>query len=184
MKRIVRKGAFESNSSSSHSLVVTKATTTETPDVWLTKDGMIDIWDETDLEFCGSPQAPLVEFRDKLRYLIAAYSQDKEKINEIVETVKRIIPDCNGIKFPRRNNLWPYDIEVDSYGYIDHQSSHILRNYLEKHNVSFEEFLTRNKYIIVLDGDEYNMWESFKAAGLINEDFIVKEIGIYDKEYY
>lgn len=184
MKRIVRKGLFESNSSSSHSLVITGATTTEVPDPWLNKDGMLTIWDEDDLAFDRRPQPPLIKFEDKLRYLIAAYSQNKEKINEIIETVKRIVPDCKGIEFPYRRNLHQYDIEVDSYGYIDHQSSHILRNYLEKHNVSFEEFLTHDKYVIVLDGDEYDMWGSFKASGLINEDFIEKEIGIYDEDYY
>lgn len=37
---------------------------------------------------------------------------------------------------------------------------------------------------IVLDGYEYGMWDNFKEAGLINEDFIEKEIGIYDEEDY
>lgn len=181
MKKIIRKGVFESNSSSSHSLVITKSTEVESlDDVWM-RDGMIQIWG--DVEFGRSPNAPLTDFDGKLKYLIAVYFQHKDKIAEIVETVKRIVPDCKGIEFPEQY-LRGSDSYVADYGYIDHQSSHILRNYLEKHNVSFEEFLTNKRYVMVLDGDEYGMWGKFKESGLINEDYIEKEIGIYDENYY
>lgn len=182
MKKIVRQSTFETNSSSSHSLVITKSTEIERhPDVWL-HDGYLSLYCSA-LEFDRSPEAPLVDFYDKLRYLIASYKNDEDKINEIVEVVKKIIPECKGIKFPKNDEYYCCDIEEkDSnyYGYIDHQSNGILRDYLVKYNVSFEEFLTNKKYIIIIDGDEYNMWGIFKESGLINEDFIEKEIDGYD----
>lgn len=185
MKKIIRKNTFETNSSSSHSLVITKSTEVEKDidDLYLCNDGVLYLW-ERDLDFYRNPDVPLTTFRKKLGYLIAAYRYDEEKINEIVEVVKKVIPDCKGVKFPQRSEyVWYEPTNVGKgnyYGDIDHQSDGILKDYLESNNISFEEFLTNKKYIIILDGDEYGMWETFKESGLINEDFIEKEIGIYD----
>lgn len=176
MKKIIRKGIFETNSSSSHSLVVTKNNQLEVFDEnpwWLHDDGTISIYDT---EFGRMPNRPLIDFYHKLQYLIAAYQYDENKLKEIEDTVKEIIP--NFVKF---NYYKDYNDEI-CYGYIDHQSAGLIPNYLEKHNISFKEFLTNKKYVIIIDGDEYGMWEGFKLAGLINEDFIEDEEGIWDYE--
>lgn len=182
MRKIVRQGTFETNSSSSHSLVITKSTEVEShPSVWL-HDGYLRLYD-CDLEFERTPNKPLTTFKEKLGYLIASYRNNEDKIDEIVEVVKKLIPECSGIKFPQNGEFYLFGIEEEPrnyYGYIDHQSSGILKNYLTECNISFEEFLTNKKYIIIIDGDEYNMWGIFKESGLINEDFIEKEIDGYD----
>ena len=51
----------------------------------------------------------------------------------------------------------------------------IVQSYIEKHNLSLEEFLINKKYIIILDGDEYDMWGTMKESGLVNLDFIKEE---------
>lgn len=178
MRKIIRQGTFETNSSSSHSLVITKSKQVEKyPKVWL-HGGYLRLYTD-DLEFERTPNKPLTTFKEKLGYLIASYRNDENKIDEIVEVVKKLIPECHGIEFPE--DVFGFEEESGNYyGYIDHQSSGILKKYLTEYNVSFEEFLTNKKYIIVIDGDEYNMWGAFKESGLINEEFIEKEIDGYD----
>ena len=184
MKKVIRRGIFESNSSSSHSLIITKNTEIEDfSNFRLREDGTLEIWWDRDLEFDRSPEAPLIDFYGRLKYLIASYSNDEEKINEIAETVKELIPGCTGIKFPKQYR-WRDDKEYIYYGYVDHQSSGILHRYLSKYNVSFKEFLTNKKYIIILDGDEYCMWDAMKESGLINKDYIKQEVGIDGEENY
>lgn len=177
MKKIIRKGVFESNSSSSHSLVVTKNEKVEIFDEipwWLHEDGTIRVGGYR-ADFGRSPDRPLTDFYDKLNYLIAAYQYDENKLNEIEDTVKEIFPSFTKFNYYKDD----YDGEID-YGNIDHQSADLIPRYLKKHNISFKEFLTNKKYVIIIDGDEYGVWDRFKEAGLINKDYIVDEAGIDD----
>ena len=63
-------------------------------------------------------------------------------------------------------------------GMIDHQSAGLLQNFLKDKNISLKEFLSNQKYIIVIDGDEYCDFNRLLNSGIIDKDFI-KEI--YDK---
>lgn len=56
----------------------------------------------------------------------------------------------------------------------------ILVGFLEKENISLEEYLTNRKYVVIQDGDEYCEFGNFKRSGLINLDVIDHE---YPKEY-
>lgn len=175
MKKIVRCGTFETNSSSSHSLVVTKSSDVFTPEeirenFWVDKDRLIWMGSYR-LDFGRNPNAPLVSFADKLRYLIAAYcNSNPEKIDELLSIVRKYVPEVKGFKFDLTYNGNRY-----YYGSIDHQSIGVVRSYIEKHNLSLEEFLINKKYIIILDGDEYDMWGAMKESGLVNLDFIEEE---------
>lgn len=57
-------------------------------------------------------------------------------------------------------------------GYVDED---ILSGFLEKENMSIEEFLLNKRYVVVQDGDEYCYWQDIKATGLINMDMIDHE---------
>lgn len=177
MKKIVRCGTFETNSSSSHSLVVTKSSDVFTPEeirenFWVDKDRLIWMGSYR-LDFGRNPNAPLVSFADKLRYLIATYcNSNPEKIDELLSIVQKYVPEVKGFKFDLT-----YNGNRCYYGSIDHQSMGIVRSYIEKHNLSLEEFLINKKYIIILDGDEYDMWGTMKESGLVNLDFIEEEYG-------
>lgn len=62
-------------------------------------------------------------------------------------------------------------------GYVD---GDMLSGFLEKENISLEEYLTNKKYVVIQDGDEYNEFGNFKRSGLINLDAIDHE---YPREY-
>lgn len=63
-------------------------------------------------------------------------------------------------------------------GFVDHQSSDLLCKLLSK-EISLEEFIFNPKYIVIIDGDEYNNFDIMKKAGLIKEENIKNEISVY-----
>lgn len=55
----------------------------------------------------------------------------------------------------------------------------ILGGFLERENISLEEYLTNKKYVVIQDGDETCYWNAMKKTGLVNMDIIDYE---YPKE--
>lgn len=54
-------------------------------------------------------------------------------------------------------------------GYVD---KNILSGFLQKENISIEDFLINKKYVVIQDGDEYCYWDDMKKSGLVNMDAI------------
>lgn len=176
----IRHSVFETNSSSSHSISIRKIDKITTPEEieeefkWrLGTDGVLMIWSHL-LEFDRSPFEPLTSFYDKIRFAIASYNYDPDKIENIKDIMLKHIPGLKDIQF---NTRWEYDdkdneIKVPDYGYIDHQSMGVLQGFLAMHNVSLEDFLLNKKYVVFIDGDEYYIKEKMFEAGLMRkEDF-------------
>ena len=132
--KVIRKGCFETNSSSMHSIVVTKndkhVTTEELIDredsqeyVYLGKDGIIMLWD-IDYGYGRSPFAILATFEDKLKYAMCEflgykYADDPEYdeiYDEFVAIVKELIPEFKDFYIHKRKE----DI------YLDENGNHIL----------------------------------------------------------
>ena len=194
MKRVIRQNVFETNSSSSHSIVIKKDdgyfTKEELSEYFILDNNKIDIGYDFYLSFGRYPFNILYTPYDKMRYLLASYSNDTEKRNEINELMKSLIDNCEGIQFPKKYDY--NDNENDDnndnnddntyYGDIDHQSSTILNSFIKKNNISFKDFLLQKKYVIIIDSDEYNEWNKLKKSGLIKTDNIVKEIGYFEYE--
>ena len=65
-----------------------------------------------------------------------------------------------------------------AFGGIDHQSFGLVRSFLSDYGVTLREFLTNQKYRIVIDGDEYHKWKELKISGLINNGNIEFEYQI------
>ena len=185
MKRQIRNGVFETNSSSMHSLVIRKSNEYYTNEelhenLWLS-DGKWEIWKDDRLTFGRYPFNCLCTFESKVRYAIASlcgYRRDAaEKFEEIKNLVLEIIPDCRSIELP---TVYLYgededgedDEEVVCYGYVDED---ILSSFLENENISLKEFLTNKKYVVIVDGDEYCIWKSLKESGLVDANEIEKE---------
>ena len=59
----------------------------------------------------------------------------------------------------------------------------MLQGFLEKENITLKEFLFNKKYIIIIDGDEYCMFDKAKESGLINMSNIQKEFPDPNGEY-
>lgn len=82
--------------------------------------------------------------------------------------------DENGEKHPAILDEENY-YEYPNIGMIDHQSAGLLKNFLKDKKISLKEFLTNKKYYIVVDGDEYCAWESYKEIENFNPDATVEE---------
>ena len=178
--RQIRNGVFETNSSSMHSLVIKKSGSYYTQkeineDLWLDNNGTWDIWRDDEITFGRHPFKCLATFESKVRYAIASlcnYKHDNvEKFKEIECIVKEVVPECTSIKLPVVHWSWSDENET-SYGHVDED---ILTPFLENNGISLKEFLTNSKYVVIVDGDEYCIWDSMKEAGLVNMDEIEKE---------
>ena len=227
MKMTVRSGCFETNSSSMHSIVVTKESGSST---FLDYDSSYHFEDysirEDDIAFERYPFQILASIKDKARYAIASSGNDQEKIQQIIDLVK----DITGTELKVRKthveeyrnaetkkNIWDYEIEwiedpedsgseilvlksekdlppdqrteiewteYDEWqGYVDHESAGLLDGFLKKEGIDLKEFLTKKKYVVVIDGDEYCEFKNMMRSGLINTDnidYMFPRSGSYD----
>ena len=180
MKQI-RRNVFETNSSSSHSLVIT--TDDEhynreeiNKDFYMT-DGIVRLWDSS-LEFYRSPFDMLVTFRDKLRYAIA--SSNGNLVNQCRELCQKYVDGFVDFKFDKIDYVWDSEVKdyvetnepIPNYGGTD---DYQIEGWLKHYNISLEEFLTNKRYIVVVDGDEYCVWSNIKNSGLVDVKKIIHD---------
>lgn len=62
--------------------------------------------------------------------------------------------------------------DVPDFGCIDHQSCGRLKKFLEINNLSLEDFLIRKDIVVVIDGDEYQIFNNMIDCGLVDADNI------------
>jgi len=101
----IRNGIYETNSSSSHAIVIRSQGERLTPEevkdqVWLWRDGGLEIRDN---QFGRSPFRILRRIEEKAAYAIAYYSFCPEKRQEIIDMVIRNVPGCEKLHFPVRH---------------------------------------------------------------------------------
>ena len=180
MKQI-RRNVFETNSSSSHSLVITTDnehyTREEINKNFYMTDGIVRLW-ESSLEFYRSPFNMLVTFKDKLRYAIA--SSNGNLVDECREICKKYIDGFTDFEFDTKDYVW--DSEVNDYVEADEPipnyggtDDYQIEGWLKHYNISLEEFLTNKRYIVVVDGDEYCVWSNIKDSGLVDVKKIIHD---------
>lgn len=163
MKQI-RLNVFETNSSSSHSLVIrsSKLMTELDESIYFTHDEMLESlyqikngeyrsWSK-DWYFGRSPFRALDTFELRFQYAYAHYCYNDDKLNELIKLLKQLVPEVKSIKKPE-------------YAGVDEP---YLGSWLATNNISLEEFLTNKKYIVIQDGDEYCIWEDLIRSGLID----------------
>lgn len=180
MKQI-RRNVFETNSSSSHSLVITTDnehyTREEINKNFYMIDGIVRLW-ESSLEFYRSPFDMLVTFKDKLRYAIA--SSDGNLVDECREICKKYVDGFTDFEFNTKDYVWDSEVKdyietddpIPNYGGTD---DYQIEGWLKKYNVSLEEFLTNKRYIVVVDGDEYAIYDHIKKSGLFDTSKIIHD---------
>ena len=181
MKQI-RRNVFETNSSSSHSLVITTDNEHYTREeinknFYITKEGKVRLW-ESSLEFYRSPFDMLVTFKDKLRYAIA--SSNGNLVDECREICKKYVDGFIDFEFDTKDYVWDSEVKdyvetnepIPNYGGTD---DYQIEGWLKSYNVSLEEFLTNKRYIVVVDGDEYNCWFHIKDSGLVDTSKIIHD---------
>lgn len=172
MKRQIRAGIFETNSSSMHSLVVRnmkeKLLYTDEEILeelkncnYVNDEGTIfDASWEDNWYYGRAPFEILSDFSDKLRYVYSyyCYEETHETREQIVEILKKHIPTLKSFSFPT-------DAYVDGYCPFWKASDGTLK---------IEEFLLNKKYVVIVDGDEYNEWGKLLGAGIINTKVFTK----------
>lgn len=167
--RQIRSSVFETNSSSSHSLVITTDNEHYTKEemmsnIYIREDGTIRIW-ASDLEFYRSPFDILATFYDKARYAIAA--SNGNLVAEVQDIFRKYIYSFTNFVFDQIYKSYDND-----YGGTD---DYLIEGWLKKYNISLEEFLTNKRYVVICDGDEYCVWDHLKESGLIRTDMIVSD---------
>lgn len=177
----IRRGVFETNSSSMHSLVIKKSGKVLTgeeilKDTCVWENGDYHVYDD-DIEYGRSPFRILTSPTEKFLYLIASYSDNEPMRNELIEKFKEIT-NIKNIEFP----IAYWDNDEPYYGSVDHQSIGLVTNYLNDKNIEFEDFILNDKYIIVIDGDEYGEWEKMKESGLIRVEDIEVDINPWNQQ--
>lgn len=180
MKQI-RCNVFETNSSSSHSLVITTDnehyTREEINKNFYMTDGIVRLW-ESSLEFYRFPFDMLVTFKDKLRYAIA--SSNGNLVEQCRELCCKYVDEFVDFEFDTKDYVWDSEVKdyvetddpIPNYGGTD---DYQIEGWLKKYNVSLEEFLTNKRYIVVVDGDEYNCWLHIKDSGLVDTSKIIHD---------
>lgn len=172
MKYQIRKGVFETNSSSMHSLVINKREEDNSKDELeyqidlirrnMDEDGYIS---DEEFQFGRYPFRILAGMYPKIQYAFATYtfntyhcegedfeSECAPEINEIINLIRDYLPEFQGF---RRCS-----------GYVDDRN---LTTWLLQEGISLTDFIKDDSYIVICDGDEYCFWDDIKDTGIIKE---------------
>lgn len=178
----IRDNTFETNSSSSHSLIITDFDGKYTPKEMMKNiylwNGNKDRMYESNLEFYRSPFSLLATFESKSRYAIA--SSDGRLADEVEKIWHKYIPNFNGFKFDMKTEEYDYDkkewVDLDEpkpiYGGTD---DYQIEGWLKSYNVSLEDFLTMRRYMVICDGDETREWYHILDSGLVDKSHIIHD---------
>ena len=173
MKKIIRAGVFETNSSSMHSICIRGNQPERYTQIQLAENSMpysdagrvSFYYDE--LEFGRYPFQMLTSAYDKCRYAIASYGADI--VPEVTSIYKEISARV-GCKYPFTH--FEFDKDGDGnpdYGCVDHQSSGLLQRFLRDKDITLKEFILNPNYYVVIDGDEYYDFNKYLDAGIIEK---------------
>lgn len=168
MKQI-RRNVFETNSSSSHSLVILTDNIIKEAgeDAYFTHAEMLASLHglskgvykspEKNWYFGRSPFRALNTFELKFQYAYAdAWNYGRP---ELIQLLQELVPEV-------KTFIPPENAATDDY---------LLSAWLDSQGITMKEFLTNKKYIIMQDGDEFNIWRDLKDSGLINLNTIEHE---------
>ena len=178
----IRDNTFETNSSSSHSLIITDFDGKYTPEemmrgIYLWNDNKKRMY-ESNLGFYRSPFSLLATFESKSRYAIA--SSHGHLVDEVEKIWYKYIPDFDGFKFDMHTEEYDYNkkewVDLDepkpAYGGTD---DYQIEGWLKSYNVSLEDFLTMRRYMVVCDGDETREWYRVLDSGLVDKSHIIHD---------
>lgn len=168
MKKVIRNGCFETNSSSMHSVTVRGKYDYNKRHISMMLDdnGYLEIR----LDEYGWNGDPCDNWRDKLSYALCMVLSTEYPNNIIYDeygTVDQGVLEnlhgyqtllaairehgyCDGIKILKRNSWHPY-------GYIDHQSCEYnsLQDFLDDWNVDAERYLFDDGVVVLIDNDNH-----------------------------
>lgn len=89
---------------------------------------------------------------------------------------------CNSGR--KQEEIW---LEVPKFGSVDHQSAGLLQRFLDKYNITLEDYLIRKDIVVIVDGDECDIFGTMLEAGIVDKNAIqikYPKEGPYDWELY
>lgn len=162
----IRSGVFETNSSSSHSICIRN----DKSDLCVDRENIVDNilngrgeWKITGMYFGRAPFRYLSKFSEKVIYALA----NGINYHDIEDIVKEYVPEFTEFKF----------VTESGSGYTD---DYILSGWLEHHSVSLRDFLTKDSYFVICDGDEYYIYADMIKSGIISSCINTKEVEVLD----
>ena len=204
MKRQIRQGCFETNSSSMHSLTVMKRddkyTTEEiVKDIYLSndkdtgeKDCVWNIWNENDLYFGRSPFRVLGTFKEKWLYACASLVKDynDETHKELERIAMKYIPNLKKIKLPmttgtfinKENEKHKDDEYAKKYGKTEDELVEYLMQKEELWNMDITYYEDRYGYWCFDKPDTGSVDENILSGFLKKENISLEEF-IINKKY-
>lgn len=84
----------------------------------------------------------------------------------------------------KQEEIW---LEVPEFGSVDHQSRGLFQRFLDKYNITLEDYLIRKDIVVIVDGDEYDIFGTMLEAGIVDKNAIqikYPKDGSYDWELY
>lgn len=184
----IRRNVFETNSSSMHSLVVVKNPKPYNKqelkfDIWDTERDfeLFDHYDDEDRIYERSPYRVLRTPKDKLKYYVAYTLGNKEEYDKIPE-IKNLIKKYTGLKFDqiilehtstRYDSRLRDDVETKDYGCVyGNDTGESPFEFIERKGITMEDLIMNPKYVIITDGDEYQLFKALFESNILNaEDF-------------
>ena len=175
----IRQSVFETNSSSTHSIVVSTGKKIQKPlnqyeTYYATyEDGILRLSKDNNF---GWGWEVLTEWTDKFAYAVAELRFRTEELEDILYKVKERL-GCTEIVIPERT-LWNDQSKTEpDYGYIDHQSHGTLLCFLNETRTDVIDFIFDDRYSVVLDNDN--------NYGDFYDEFIAKnELDDYPADKY
>lgn len=183
----IRTTIFETNSSSSHSIVVSKKDRGYCYDMPVDSKGTLII------EFGEYGWGPEVLYTpyDKLCYWMTEYAKEfwyssekksfetrlqsfkgKKEIEDAIKTIKRLCKNVKKVDFER-----PFSDEIyGGFGSIDHESSGLVRD------EDFENLVFNNSVIIVIDNDNSNYFKPWNDVYEDNETTLRDPEELFDND--
>lgn len=183
----IRKGMFETNSSSAHVLVIRRTNLNDDLDVKSEiRDKITSRYEyvvaslESELEFERYPFKLLTSINDKIRYLTAYYRGDKSQ--EILRILQKYCPECRTLLFPHTEKYNYYDpitnVEIPSDclefgekegGYRAVVDNRVICNVIEKkQDIPYYGYIDHESYGLIDNAIE-------KKKDLTLEDVIVNK---------
>ena len=202
--KVIRKGCFETNSSSMHSIVVTNNDVHVTPEdvsdggrerVYIGKDGGLKLWD-IDSGYGRSPFDVLTTFQDKLQYAMCEFlgykhidDPEYERIyGEFSDIVRKLIPKFTGFNISKRhediyldedgNHIMCKNLIYDGWDYVNHREEYSYRDANgKKHKAIFDENnVMEEPNIGTIDHQSAGMLTGFLTShGITLEEFLTNK---------
>ena len=188
----IRRNCFETNSSSMHSLVVSKLVKSYTKeelalgyDDWdKERNRDFDLWqwmNKDEMYFERSPFQVLRTPLKKLQYYSAYVLGGCEPPRKTdIKRIQDFIMKQTGITDRKKIILGKADKDyykpkkyrkTTFYGCVSsNDSGEDPMHYVKKHNISMEELILNPKYTIIVDGDESQLFKSLFDCGIINAE--------------